>query len=62
MRQQLTAESSVDGNTAPSVSSSQKRKATSEETETHKQIGSEICHMTQSIQGLNTIANVQMLY
>ena len=62
VRQQLTAESSVDGNTAPSVSSSWKCKAASEEAETHRQLGSDIHHMTQSIQGLVTIANVQMLY
>ena len=60
--QQLTAENSVDGNTAPSVASSQKHKATSEEQDMHKHIGSDICHITQSIQGLVTTANVQMLY
>ena len=44
------------------MASSQKRKAVSDEQETHKQIGNDIRHMTQSIQGLVTIANVQMLY
>ena len=64
VRQQLTAENSVDGNSAPSVASasSRKRKAASEETETHKQLGNNIREMTQSIQGLVTIATVEMLY
>ena len=62
VRQQLTAENSVDGNSVPSVASSRKRKATSEETETHKQLGNNIREMTQSIQGLVTIATVEILY
>ena len=62
VRQQLTAENSVDGNSAPSVASSQKRKVASKEPETHKQLGSDIRQMTQSIQRLVTIATVEMLY
>ena len=62
VRQQLTAENSVDGNIAPKVASSRKRKAASEEQETHKQLGSDIHQMTQSIKGLVTIATIEMLY
>ena len=62
VRQQLTARDSVDGNSALSVASSQKYKVASEEPETHKQLGSDSRQMTQFIQGLVTIATVEILY